>query len=274
MSTHAPRSISRVTSRVVLALSLAPSLACSDLGGHELLVEGNDAVNAGIPDTATDGWAISFSSFVVVVHDPGLIERRDDAPTWVREYGVTVWDLRSADDPMGVLDRQIRATEYDGVDFRVAPASASASEAVAGNVDSDAVSAAVDDDWSIHVVGAATGPMGEMVSFDWAFTTNTRYRCNLDDDARVAVPAEGAEVSVIEILGDALFRSEVGNADAALAFQPIADADGDGDGSVTLAELDAAGLLGDMEALTRELGSVRGAGACDSFEGGVEPDAG
>ena len=259
MSLAAPRIITTLS-----VLSLTAALGCSDRGGHEIVVEGNDAVNVSIPDTATDGWTIDFTRFVVVLHDPGLIERIDRKPAWVREYGVTVWDVLSPNEDMGVLSRVIRASEfYDGVDFRIAPSSVSAYEPIAGNVDSDVVDEAVERDYAIRVVGTATGPMGESVGFDWEFTTDTRYRCDLGADDKVVIAADGSEVTVIEILGDMLFAQDGGS----LAFQPIADADADADETVTIEELGDAGLLDGIEALTRSIGSVRDAPACDSFPG-------
>jgi len=237
--------------------------ACSDVGIHSLAIEGNDAVTAGLDAAATDGWTISFSSLVVVVHNPGLIERINNKPVWVREAGVTVWDAVSGLEEGEALARQIRATRYDGVDFRVGPVSTSGYEAVAGNVDADTLAAAVEDDWSIHVVGS--GELGgTTVAFDWTFDTDTFYRCELGDEA-LELGADGDETTTIEILGDALFRTEAGNADAALAFQPIADADADGDGTVTNAELDAAGLGDSVAALSAELGGVRGLGECPEY---------
>jgi hypothetical protein len=266
MSKPAPLSVSRcLSSSLLLACVLGP-LGCSDVGTHELAIEGSPAVTESLD--ATDGWTITFERFAVVVHDPGLIERTDNAPAWVRVAGVTVWDVVSDLQEGDALSRQVRATNYDGVDFRIAPASASEYDAEAGNATSELVEAAVDDGWSIHVIGSASGMM-QTVQFDWTFETNTRYRCKFDSDEVVELGADGTETSIIEILGDALFRTEAGNPDASLAFQPIADADADGDGMVTNSELEAAGLYDTMQELTRELGGVRGAGACPGVEGGV-----
>ncbi|PRQ06703.1 hypothetical protein ENSA7_35790 [Enhygromyxa salina] len=244
------------------------ALGCSDIGTHELAIEGNEAITQSIDASATDGWTITFTSFVVVVHDPGLIERTDNEPTWVRENGVTVWELVSGLAEGEALSRQIRATSYDGADFRIAPASASGYDAVIGNATTEQVEAAVDGGWSIHVIGEASDGM-QSVDFDWTFDTNTRYRCKFEGDEVVALAADGTETSVIEIMGDALFRTEAEADDAPLVFQPIFDADANVDGQVTNDELEAAGLMDTMVELTRELGGVRGAGACPGFEGGA-----
>lgn len=249
-------------------LSTTPMLGgCSDIGTHALAISGSDSVTAGL--TSSDGWDITFTSLIVVVHDPGLIERTDNDPAYVRELGVTVWDVVPALAEGEELSRKIRATRYDGAQFRVAPTSISAYEPIAGNVDQDVVDAAVEDDWSVHVVGTATGA-GGTVSFDWTFDTNTFYRCKFEGDEVLELGADAEETTTIEMLGEALFRGEADNVDAAVVFQPIADADGDGDGVVTADELDAAGLLDTIVELTHELGGVRGAGACPEFEA---PDA-
>lgn len=257
--------------RRVLPPALTASLAvfaatgCGDLGTHSLVVEGNDAVTQGIDAAASDGWTISFTSFVVVIHEPGLIEQFNDKPTWVREAGVTVWDVATSVDEGDELGRSIRATTYDGVDFRLAPPSANGYEALAGNVSSEVVSAAVDEDWSVHVVGSAEMG-GNTLSFDWTFDTNVFFRCELDADSSVVLGAEGDETTVLEILGDALFTDGAGG----VVFQPFADAD-DGDGVLTADEVAAAGLLDGLQAATRELGGVRGFGPCPEYSA---PDEG
>jgi hypothetical protein len=240
------------------------SMGCSDIGTHMLAIAGSDPVAAGSL-ASTDGWTITFTSFVVVLHDPGLIERINNDPAYVRELGVTVWDVVPALAEGEELSRKIRATRYDGAQFRIAPTSISAYDPVPGNVDQDVVDAAVDDGWSVRVVGTATGAGGD-VSFDWTFDTNTFYRCELEGDEVVELGAEAEETTTIEILGEVLFRGEADNADAAVVFQPIADADADGDGAVTADELDAAGLLDTVVELTHELGGIQGAGACPEYE--------
>jgi hypothetical protein len=82
----------------------------------------------------------------------------------------------------------------------------------------------------------------------------------------VELAGDGDETTTIEILGEALFRSEADNAGADLVFQAIADADGNGDGMVTNAELESEGLLDAVVELTHELGGVRDAGACPQYE--------
>ncbi|WP_146155226.1 hypothetical protein [Enhygromyxa salina] len=241
----------------------ASAIGCSDLGTHKIQIDGNTAVTEGF--ATADGWTVNFQSFVVVVHDPGLIERSDNEPTWVRQNGVTVWDVVSGLPEGDEFSRQIRATRYDGADFRIAPADISEYEAVAGNAPGEIVDAAVEEGWSIHVVGSADAAM-TTVHFDWTFDTNTFYRCKLDGDDAVELMADGVETSTLEILGDALFRTALGDPDAGLAFQPIADADANDDNMVTVDELEAAGLLDTLTSLTAELGGVRGAGPCPEYE--------
>lgn len=262
MSTPASRSASLALFSLLLAV---PALGCSDIGIHTLTIEGNDAVLAGGPLMSSDMWEITFDSFHVVVHDPGLIERVDNKPTYVRELGVTVWNVVSDLAEGDALARQIRATRYDGAQFRIAPTSASGYEPELGNVPEDVVDTAVDEGWSIHVVGSASAAM-QTIQFDWTFDTNTFYRCQFEGDEVVELGADGDETTTIEILGEALFRSEAGNVDAPVVFQPIADADSNGDNMVTADELEAAGLLDTMVALTSELGGIRDAGPCPEYE--------
>jgi hypothetical protein len=260
-----PRSLPSALFTSLCSLCMVSMLGCSDIGTHSLAIAGSESVAEGAMLTSSDGWDITFTSLVVVLHDPGLIERTDNDPAYVRELGVTVWDVVPALAEGEELSRLIRATRYDGAQFRIAPTSISEYEPIAGNVDQDVVDAAAEDGWSLHVVGTATG-MGVAVSFDWTFETNTFYRCKFEGDEVVELGADGDETTTIEILGEALFRSEADNADAAGVFQPIADADSDADGVVTAGELDAAGLLDTIVELTHELGGVQGAGACPEFE--------
>lgn len=235
-----------VATSLLLVSSLA--LGCSDLGTHSLAIEGSEQVVNGV--TTADAWTINFEQLVVVVHNPGLIERVDNEPAWVREPGVSVWDVTQALADDETLSQQIRATRYDGADFRIAPVSESGYAATAGNVAGGVVDAAINDGWSVHVVGSASDG-SSTISFDWKLASNTLYRCKFAGDAVVELGADGDEKTVIEILGEALVGEN---------FQPIADADADGDGAVTQAELDSAGLWDAIE--TAEIGGVRGAGAC------------
>lgn len=262
------------TSRLLpFALLLSSlTLGCSDIGTHALAIAGSEPVATGGTLVTSDGWTITFTSFVVVLHDPGLIERTDNDPAYVRELGVTVWDVVQALEEGEELSRKIRATRYDGAQFRIAPTNISEYDPVAGNVEQSVVDAAVEDGWSIHVVGTATGGAVSDISFDWTFDSNTFYRCKFEGDEVLELGADGDETTTIEILGEALFRSEVDNGDAALVFQPIADADGNGDGMVMLDELDGAALLDTVIELTHELGGVRDAGACPEYEAPAEEE--
>src|SRR5690606_1736096 len=160
-----------------------------------------------------------------------LIERIDNRPAWVRENGVTVWDVAGDLGDDDVLSRQVRVGSYDGADFRIGPASESGYEAEAGNASADLLDDAVADGWSIHVVGPATNMAGDTFSFDWTFATSTLVRCRFEGDEVVEVALEGDETTTIEIAPEVLLR-ETAAADADLLFDPIAaaDADGDGDG--------------------------------------------
>jgi hypothetical protein len=260
--------MSRSLSSALLSCSLLSTftLGCSDVGTHALAIAGSESVADGGALATSDGWTITFTSFVVVMHDPGLIERIDDKPAYVRELGVTVWDVVPALEEGEELSRKIRATSYDGAQFRIAPTNISEYEPVSGNVDQDVIDAAVEDGWSVRVVGTATGGATGDVSFDWTFDTNTFYRCKFEGDEVLELGADGDEATTIEILGEALFRGEADNDAAAVVFQPIADADGNGDGMVMADELDAAGLLDTVVELTHELGGVQGAGACPEYE--------
>jgi hypothetical protein len=272
-----PRLLGSLSIALLTSLTVPMLGGCSDIGTHMLAITGSEPVTVGgLPEAvaSSDGWMIVFTSFVVVLHDPGLIERTDNDPAYVRELGVTVWDVVPALAEGEELSRKIRATRYDGAQFRIAPTSISAYDPVPGNVDQDVVDAAADDGWSVHVVGIArpsgVPPGTAEVTFDWTFDTNTFYRCKFEDDEVVELAGDAEETTTIEILGEVLFREEADNADAVLVFQPIVDADANGDSVVTADELEAAGLLDTIVELTHELGGIQGAGACPEYEAPVE----
>jgi hypothetical protein len=242
---------------LLLASTLA--LGCSDRGAHNLAIEGSEQVVNGL--TTADAWTVTFDQFLVVVHNPALIERTDNEPTWVREPGVSVWDVTKPLAEGEALHSVVRATRYDGADYRIAPIGDRAAigdaayEPHAGNVADSVVDAAIKDKWSVHVVGSATDAAATTISFDWSFSTSALYRCKFDGDEVVVIGADGEETTVIEILGEALFGGD---------FGPIAAADSNGDGTVTQAELETAGLWGAIE--SANIGGIRGAGSCPVIE--------
>ncbi|MFV8755543.1 hypothetical protein ACNOYE_33760 [Nannocystaceae bacterium ST9] len=273
--------LSSPRSLVFLALiGLAgPALACSETASHTIGIVGDAAVREGAPAFA-DGWTVQFEQFVVVVHHPALIEQTNDDPAWVRRLGVTVWDVAAELEPdtesFEIYSAGLRASKYDGFDFRIAPASAAGYPAEAGNVEASVVDAMVEDDLAIHVVGSATDGTST-IAFDWAFTTDTLYRCGIDIE--LAGEEEGS--SVIEIAGERLFATGLGAAAPTLAFAAIADADANADGTVTLDELGAVSLasagydangeavedLGAfVAALSRSVGGVVDSSGCEIVE--------
>ncbi|HLT40853.1 MAG TPA: hypothetical protein VK034_31465, partial [Enhygromyxa sp.] len=174
------------------------------------------------------------------------------------QFGVTVWDVAQELKEGEALSDVIRATRYDGADFRIAPASESDYEAVEGNVEGAVLDAAVEDGWSIHVVGSATNAMTmQTIGFDWTFDTNTFYRCKFEGDEAVVIGADGEETTVIEILGEALFGD---------GFDAIEAADTNDDGMVTQGELESAGVWDAIEDASASIGGVRGVGACPVVE--------
>ncbi len=267
------------TGLILVALA-GPGLACSDTASYSIGIVGDAAVQTGAPAFA-DGWTVEFDQFVVVVHHPGLIEQTADDPAWVRQLGVTVWDVAADFEPdtesFEIYAGALRAAKYDGFDFQIAPPSANGYPAESGNVDADVVDAMVEADTAIHVVGTATDGV-QTIAFDWSFTTDTLYRCAID----IEPTAAEAGLSVIEIIGDRLFATALGSPTPTLAFAAIAAADVDGDATVTLAELDAVTLassgydamgedVGDLggfvRALSRSIGSVIDSSSCEIIEG-------
>jgi hypothetical protein len=261
-------------------------MGCSDTAYHSIGVVGDSAIRTGLPGASfVDGWSVTFDEFIVVVHHPALIEQTNDDPTWVRRLGVTVWDLAADLEPgadsFEIASAGLRASSYDGFDFRIAPPSASGYPAEAGNVESGIVDNMVENDVAIRAVGTATLG-GETLDFDWSFTTDTLYRCAIDIELTAADPEPLR--SVIEIFGGNLFGNQIGDVTPTYEFAAIAAADADMDGIITLEELDAAPLPanydaagedvqdlgGFVRALSRNIGSVIDASECEVIEPIVE----
>jgi hypothetical protein len=256
---------------LLLALPLlVVTAACSDTASHAIGIAGSEAVRSDGPMLA-DGWTIQFDSVIVVVHHPALIEQTADDPAWVRRLGVTVWDVAQpfeADaSSFAIYEAGLRASSYDGFDFRIAPPSAeSGYAAAAGNVDDDTLAAVVESDLALRVVGSASDGM-QTIAFDWSFSTDTLRRCTIE----LELGAEAEGETTIELAAELLFASSAGDAPT-IGFAAIAAADGDGDGTVTLDELaaapapngsGAADLLAFVVQQSRVLGTVAGGSGCE-----------
>lgn len=274
MSSH--RCSPKHSSLLALAL-LASTAACSDTASHAIGIAGSEAVRSDGPALA-DGWTISFDSVLVVVHHPALIEQTDDDPAWVRRLGVTVWDLAQPFEgdatSFSIYEAGLRASSYDGFDFRIAPPSAEAGYAAeAGNVDQATLDAVVEADLALRVVGSASDGT-QTIAFDWSFSTDTLRRCAIE--LELGADAEGE--TTIELAGERLFATSAGDAPT-IGFAAIAAADADGDAAVTLDELGAApapngsgaaDLLTFVVEQSRNLAGVAGASGCEIVDGESE----
>lgn len=274
------RSLLRVSSLSLVTTLLAAPLmvGCSDTAYHAIGVVGSEAVRSDGPALA-DGWTVTFDQVLVVLHHPALIEQTNDDPAWVRRLGVTVWDLAAAlegdAESFEIYDAGLRASSYDGFEFRVAPPSIEAGYAAEpGNVDAAIVDAMVEADTALRVVGSASDGT-TTITFDWSFSTDTLRRCAIE--LELGADAEGG--STIEIAAERLFASTAGDAPT-LGFAAIAAADANADGAVTLDELGAAGapngsgaadLLVFVTEQSRHVGSVVGGSDCEIVG---EPDEG
>lgn len=95
-------------------------------------------------------------------------------------------------------------------------------------------------DASLRVVGSATGPGGERVSFDWAFIHEATLAHCVPVGEKALILPEGGDLTVhVTLDGGALFGDRT-SPKAKLQFAPFAEADVDQDGDITLPELRAA----------------------------------
>lgn len=224
-----------------LLLLLSSCVVDTSEGGGALTVSiyGESFIEEGIPASETDGWAVTFERFDVVVPSVSVADA-----AFPVTYAI---DLTEPSEGAGYTmgTRNVPAGEYTDASFTIA---------------------------FIEVEGRATRG-DETKTFHWVFSDPVDY----SDCEATTVVTEGGEASFqITIHADHLFSDSLVAEDPQLVFQGIADADADADGVVTREELEAAdlgaydpGSAGGIDNLwdflvaqTATLGHVDGEGHC------------
>ena len=215
-----------------LAGALLPGCGEDEASGEGiwgLRIYGEPFIEEGIPASAfTDGWAVRFDHFYVVVS--GL-----KAPG-VTFDGAYVFDLARPSGGAGhpITEAMIAAGHHPTLGYAIRPVSA----ATPANVDAPVAEALVAGGFSMQVEGEATRG-DEARRFAWRFATATTYTaCETDQHL-----ADGGRIeSQLTVHADHLFYDDLDSAEPGLAFDLIAGADADGDGLVTEVELAAVDL--------------------------------
>jgi len=224
------------TGLIPLVSTLTALAACTSTGTVTVTTYGEDFIEKGIEATEfADGWAVTFDTFLVVL---GEFDATHGSDT-IALPSHRLWDLKAAGPHTLATITDAPAIHFDEAGYALLPASASTQ---LGNATEAQLTAMKSAGFAVHVTGTAT--KGESTkSFDWGFTTGTRYvDCENEDGAGLVVVPGGTTDVQLTIHGDHLFLDDLVDPEATLHFQPLAGADANNDGAITLAELGAVDL--------------------------------
>jgi hypothetical protein len=198
--------------------------------GEEYIEQGIP-VKAGMEAGFEDGWAVTFSKFLVILKDVTVADAQGQVAS--RQPGAKAFDLVKKG-PVEVYAAAAPARRYDKVSYAIA----ADDNAEAANIDMGDLALLKSRKASVIVVGSAT-KAGVTKTFDWTFTTGTTY----DDCERAEMGGKGVVLTVgqevtvqLTVHGDHFFYDQLGG-DAKLRFDALAAADANADNKVTLDEL-------------------------------------
>ena len=249
-----------------ILLSSAVTTGCSaeGEGALEVRIWGEEFIEEGIPaDVFVDGWALSFTRFLVAIDEVGT-----DAP---EDTGRYVFDLTagSGGEGQGVTSLTV-PSGAQALTYQIAPGSA-ATGGNAAPADATMMSAM---GYSVFLDGTAT--KGDTtIAFAWGFDTSTTYR---DCEVVEEVPTDGAATTTITVHADHIFYDDLDSPEPNVAFDLIAASDADMDGAVTPQELlardisaearyqvgsrDVSNLWDFMAVMSQTVGHIDGEGEC------------
>lgn len=226
----------------VFALSLS---ACgADL---QITTSGGDVVEDGIGEAAfVDGGRVLFSKFLIAFGDIEVSVGDGSEGTGFAPQ--QVFDVQQAGPHDVTVVGGLESRRYEDLRVVVGAASEASANVNADDTDFDAMKAA---GASLAVGGTVTHD-GVSKTFDWAFTTQTRYQdCRLQDTSvGVVVPGQWE----LTVHGGRLFRDRLDD-DADLRSAAVVAADDNDDGDVSLDELSALTLPGDYAGDVDTLGA-------------------
>ena len=241
--------MSRVPTRPVALLAAIGLSAClatkvAPYGDLRILTSGDTAVEAGFAGSdLVDGWAITFSRFLVNVGGVAIGEEAASVITLGDGAFALVDQVHSGQKIVAVAN-DVAARAWPAFSFSVRPARAS-SLVGDGALTADlarmrALGA------SLLVQGSASKD-GVTKSFEWPFTQTVVYEnCQVTAGGRTVrglTIGEGAATDVeLTIRAQPFFEDNLGTLRPNLRFEPFAAADRDNDGIVTLTELAAVNL--------------------------------
>lgn len=242
--------------------------ACDDPGESTLRVSawGEDFIEEGIPaEEFVDGWSVEFDAFVVSL---GGIDANGTALP-----GTYVVDLArpSGGEGQALGSLELLAEGTPEVSWGLVTAQPDART----DVDDDVLAAMVAQPSSLWVRGRAVRGE-ESKRFDWSFDVPVGYvACETD----TPLDADATVDTVLTVHADHLFYDDLDSEEPNVAFDLIAAADADADGAITMEELAAQSLDGQVRyqvggrgisdlgafiaAQVRTVGHINGEGHCE-----------
>lgn len=246
----------------------------------ETLIEERIPPENGDEGGFTDGWALTYSKFLV---NFGSIELLSSDGGF-RSTRPRLFDNKLPGVKLVERFEGVPAQAYPNVSYEIAPVSEET--LIAEGVSEADKQRMLESGYSLWLEG--TAEKAERVkAFAWGFTLNTRYeRCHSQqggrDELGLVVTNESTVEAQLTTHGDHPFYDRLEESEnpavmTSLRFDAMADADADDDGVVTLDELDAtpldvrrynpsslsAATLGEfVRRLARTVGHFRGEGEC------------
>ena len=230
--------------RTLAGVVVLSAAACGDSDGNVTVTTyGEDFIELSIPaangpdgEGFVDGAELVYSKFLVNFTDLRIADRDGQVGATLGPVGV--WDLRQTG-PHLMTELPLGAQTWEDVGITIRPNPS----AVSGNVSQSDLTEMLARGASAWTVGTVTY-QGVTYSFDWSFTTQTRYvNCADGDGVPGIVVPDGGQVSMeITVHGDHLFFDDLQAEGSALRFAAIASADANADQVITLEELAAIDL--------------------------------
>lgn len=211
--------------------------ACGSTTGDLLpRVWAEETVTDGFAAADTDGWEVSFDSWITTIGGVTLTDPADGAAI-ASDDGLYAVEWKGAAEPIALTALSAPAGRSQ-FGFIIAPAT----DAVTNlGADADAVAEMVDAGWS-HLVSGQGTKDGVTKTFHLGFDLDLAYEnCENGADGSEGVVINAGETTQADVYvhADHMLWDQLGTEEAALAFQAWADADADADGVITADELAA-----------------------------------
>ncbi len=213
--------------------------ACGGSGSVAINTWGEEYIEQEIPAAPSaeeagfvDGFTVKYTKFLVAISDIRIGDATGEIGASADEQ--RVWDLHLVGPHAVTTLADLEDKRWDAVEATVKPASG----ATRGNAADADVAMMNTSGYSIFVAGTIE-TSSTSKSFNWGFTTATRYfHCEEDDGSLgVVVPNGGTADIQFTNHGDHLFYDDLQADDTKLRATELVKADRGDDGEVTLEDL-------------------------------------